>query len=210
MFKGIHKIRGIRLNVEKSTNTPIPGEEHNPTPPTDSNDNVGSSVRKSSATFESTSWDPSILSVPDKGPSEQTASNIRAPSFIEVEQEDKQCSLYESPYTGREQSSWSHQVITVQPTGQYDTRKPTHIDSTSKDREPIYIIVSNLAKSISTKDIVAHFQTARCGGGTVTEVIYLAKNNSRALIGISGIEPNCKFTCRDCYWTLPVLISIAE
>ena len=171
-------------------------ERHNPSPPTDSNDNVGSSVRKSSATFDSLSLDPSILNVPGEGPSVQMARNIRAPS---VQQEDKQSSLRESSLAGREQTGWSHCVVTKQPTGQSNTRKPTHIGSTSKDGNPSYIIVNGLTYSISTKDIVAHFQTARCGGGTVMEVIYLGQNKTSALVGISGIELNCEFYCRDWY-----------
>ena len=177
----------------------MPAQGHNPAPPTDSNDNVGRSVRKSSATMESISLDPSILSVPGKGPSVQTARNSRTSSVVGVQQEDKQSSLRESPHTGREQTGWPHRVITEQPKGQQDTRKPTHIGSTSKDRNPSYIIVSSLADSISAEDLVAHFQTAQCGGGTVTEVIYLEQSKARALVGISGIELNSKFTCRDCY-----------
>ena len=193
LFKGIHKIGGIRLNIEKSHNVPMPAEVHNPSPPINSNDNVGSSVRTSSATLESISLDPSILSMPGKGPSVQTARNITAPS---VQQEDKQSSLRESPHTGREQTGWSDRVIMEQPKGQPGTHKPTHIGSTSKDRNPSYIIVSCLVNSISTEDIVAYFQTARCGEGTVTEVINLGQ--SKALVGISGIELNCKLYCRDC------------
>ena len=187
----------------------MPAGGHNPTPPTDSNDNVDSSVPRSSATLKSTSLDPSILSVPGKGPSMQTARNIRAPSVVGVQEEDEQSSLRESPHAGRDQTGWCHRVITEQPTGQPDMHKPTHvhvhmcnpthIDSTSKDHHPSYIIVSGLSNSTSTKDIIAHFQTARCGGGTVTEVIYLGQSKSRALVGISGKQPKCKLTCRHCY-----------
>ena len=177
----------------------MPAQGHNPAPPTDSNDNVGRSVQKSSTTLESISLDPSILSVPGKGPSVQAARIIGASSVVGLQQEDKRSSLREITHAGMEQTGWSHHVIAEQPRGRPDTRKPTHIGSTSKDRNPNYIIVSSLANSISTEDIVAHFQTARCGGGTVTEVIYLEQSKARALVGISGIELNCEFTCRDCY-----------
>ena len=71
---------------------------------------------------------------------------------------------------------------------------PTTIGSNSKDDcISSYIMVSGLTDSISTEDIVAHFQTARCGGGTVTEVIYMEQDKARALVGITGIELNCKF-----------------
>ena len=51
-----------------------------------------------------------------------------------------------------------------------------------------HIIVSGLADSISVEDIVAYFQSAWCGGGTVTEVVYLNSKKSLALVGISGID----------------------
>ena len=72
--------------------------------------------------------------------------------------------------------------------------KLTQISSNTEERTTSYIIVSGLNDSISTDDIVAHFQTARCGGGTVTEVIHLEKNKARALVGISGIELNCELS----------------
>ena len=75
----------------------------------------------------------------------------------------------------------------VQPPARTDQQQPV------KDRNPSYIMVSGLTNSISTEDIVAHFQTARCGGGTVTEVIHLEQSKDRALVGISGIELNRKF-----------------
>ena len=56
-----------------------------------------------------------------------------------------------------------------------------------------YIKVTGLSEAISTEDIVAHFQTARCGGGTVTEVIHLEQSKASALVGISGIELNREF-----------------
>ena len=69
---------------------------------------------------------------------------------------------------------------------------PTNISSNSQDdRNPSYIMVSGLNDTIPTDDIVAHFQTARCGGGIVTEVIHLEQ--SKALFGISGIELDCEF-----------------
>ena len=73
-----------------------------------------------------------------------------------------------------------------------DARKLTHISSNSEEQTPSYITVSGLTDSISTEDLVAHFQTARCGGGTVTEVIHLEQSKARALVGITGIELNCE------------------
>ena len=73
-----------------------------------------------------------------------------------------------------------------------ETSKLAHISSNTEEQTTSYIIVSGLDDSISTEDIVAHFQTARCGGGTVTEVIHLEQNKARALVGISGIELNCE------------------
>ena len=51
-----------------------------------------------------------------------------------------------------------------------------------------YIKVSGLSKAIATEDIVAHFQTAECGGGTVTEVIVVGEHKSIRLVRIEGIS----------------------
>ena len=51
-----------------------------------------------------------------------------------------------------------------------------------------YIKVSGLSETISTEDIVEHFQNAECGGGTVTEVIILGKHKSVGLVRIEGIS----------------------
>jgi O-acetyl-ADP-ribose deacetylase (regulator of RNase III) len=64
----------------------------------------------------------------------------------------------------------------------------------SKTLSPSYITVSGLTDSISVEDIVAYFQSARCGGGTVTEVVYLNSKKSLALVGISGIDFDHKVT----------------
>ena len=78
-------------------------------------------------------------------------------------------------------------------TGRPSTQ-PANICSNSEDDcNPSYIIVSGLTDSISTEDLIAYFQTARCGGGTVTEVIYLEQSKASALVGISGIKLNCEF-----------------
>ena len=95
-------------------------------------------------------------------------------------------------------SSDTKQVDTTDTAVNSDTKRPSaqpaNIGSNSEDdRNPSYITVSGLTDTISTEDIVAHFQTARCGGGTVTEVIHLEQNKARAVVGISGIELNCEF-----------------
>ena len=78
-----------------------------------------------------------------------------------------------------------------------DQQTPPHISTIQqqpvKDQNPSYFIVSGITDSISTEDIVAHFQTAHCGGGTVTEVIHLEQNKANALVGITGIELDCEF-----------------
>ena len=204
LFKGGHKIRGIKLNVELSPNPPKPPQEQDPVllnytekkPPTiDDRDDVRSSNSAGTplATSKSTSKEPSTFSVSGRG------CSVGIASVVGGKQEHQQSSLRESPHTGRKQSHRPHRVIAEQPKGQPDMHKPTHIGSTSKDRNPNYITVSGLNDSISTDDIVAHFQTAQCGGGTVTEVIYLGQSRSKALVGISGIELDCKFTRKSCY-----------
>ena len=55
-----------------------------------------------------------------------------------------------------------------------------------------YIKVTGLSEAISTEDIVAHFQTARCGGGTVTEVIILGPHKSVGLVRIEQINLDCE------------------
>ena len=60
------------------------------------------------------------------------------------------------------------------------------------DVDACYITVSGLIGSVSVEDIVAYFQSARCGGGTVTEVVYMDQRKSVALVGISGLELTCE------------------
>ena len=55
-----------------------------------------------------------------------------------------------------------------------------------------YIKVTGLSEAIPTKDIVAHFQTAECGGGTVTEVIILGPHKSIGLVRIEQISLDCE------------------
>ena len=55
-----------------------------------------------------------------------------------------------------------------------------------------YITVSGLPSSITVEDIVAYFQSARCGGGTVTKVVYLDKEKSVIIVGFSDIALTCE------------------
>jgi hypothetical protein len=59
------------------------------------------------------------------------------------------------------------------------------------------IIVSGLPSSIAVEklvaeDIVAYFQSARCGGGRVTQVVYLDKEKSMIIVGFSDIALTCE------------------
>ena len=80
----------------------------------------------------------------------------------------------------------------------------------SKTLSPSYITVSGLTDSISVEDIVAYFQSARCGGGTVTEVVYVDQRKSVALVGINGLELNCELMHDDCtvvcHWNLVLFV----
>ena len=53
-----------------------------------------------------------------------------------------------------------------------------------------YIMVSGLTTSISVEDIVAYFQSARCGGGSVVKVVYQDHSKTQALVGIGKVELN--------------------
>ena len=50
-----------------------------------------------------------------------------------------------------------------------------------------YIKVLGIQPDFTIDDIVAYFQTARCGSGIVHEVIYLDSKKSAVLIGIEGL-----------------------
>jgi O-acetyl-ADP-ribose deacetylase (regulator of RNase III) len=60
----------------------------------------------------------------------------------------------------------------------------------SKTLSPSYITVSGLTDSISVEDIVAYFQSARCGGGSVVKVVYQDHSKTQALVGIGKVELN--------------------
>ena len=195
LFKGVHKIRGIKLKVELSPNPPnLPQEQdHVPVSYTetksstiDDRDNLRSS-NSAGTSLATSSKEPSTFRVAGRG------CSVGIASVVGGKQEHQQSSLRESFNKGKDQTGQSHHVITEQPRGRPDTRKPPHISSTSKDRNPRYIVVSGLNDSISTENVVAHFQTARCGGGTVTEVIHLEQNKASVLVGITGIELNREF-----------------
>ena len=51
-----------------------------------------------------------------------------------------------------------------------------------------YIKVTGLSETISTEDVVAHFQSAECGGGTVTEIIIVGSHKSIGIVRIEGIS----------------------
>ena len=55
-----------------------------------------------------------------------------------------------------------------------------------------YIIVSGLPSSISIEKLVAYFQSARCGGGRVTKVVYLDTKKSMIIVGFSDIALTCE------------------
>ena len=195
LFKGIHKIKGIKLEVELSPNPPKPPQEQDHVPVSytetksstiDDRDNLRSS-NSAGTSLATSSKEPSTFRVAGRG------CSVGIASVVGGKQEHQQSSLRESFNKGKDQTGQSHHVITEQPRGRPDTRKLPHISSTSKDRSPSYIIVSGLNDSISTENVVAHFQTARCGGGTVTEVIHLEQNKASVLVGITGIELNCEF-----------------
>ena len=48
--------------------------------------------------------------------------------------------------------------------------------------------VTGSSETTSTEDIVAHFQTAECRGGTVTEAIISGPDKSVGLVKIEGIR----------------------
>ena len=64
--------------------------------------------------------------------------------------------------------------------------------------ETSYIMVSGLTSSISVEDIVAYFQSARCGGGTVVMVVYQDHSKTQALVGIGKVERNSKLYTMSC------------
>ena len=51
-----------------------------------------------------------------------------------------------------------------------------------------YVKVLGIHPDFTTDDIIAYFQTARCGSGLVQEVIYLDAKQSAVLIGIEGLD----------------------
>ena len=51
-----------------------------------------------------------------------------------------------------------------------------------------YVKVLGIQPHFTTDDIIAYFQTARCGSGLVQEVIYLDARKSAVLIGLEGLD----------------------
>ena len=68
---------------------------------------------------------------------------------------------------------------------------PKYFDGSSQ-QETSYIAVTGLTQCMSVEDIVAYFQSARCGGGTVTKLAYVDQSKSVAFVGISGLKLNCE------------------
>ena len=170
LFKGAHKIGAARVKVEAASNSPTPNQRQN--------------------------------AVYSTGPQPGTT-----PSFVTEQQIPSSCVKDQlktpPPFSTNQLTPAPISTVQKSPPPVSTNQKVqlpagTH-QQMNKDHNPSYIIVSGLTDSISTEDIVAHFQTARCGGGTVMEVIYLGQSRSRALVGISGIELNCEFTRKSCY-----------
>ena len=57
-----------------------------------------------------------------------------------------------------------------------------------------YIKVLGIQPDFTIDDIVAYFQTARCGSGIVDKVIYLDAKKSAVLIGIEGLTDRGEYS----------------
>lgn len=53
-----------------------------------------------------------------------------------------------------------------------------------------WVEVVGLPPEHTEDDIVAHFQTSRCGSGVVRMLVYLGQDKMAAMVGIEGIDAN--------------------
>ena len=183
LFNGEHKIGKTRLRVEMASHEPTPDQRQNAAYKMGTAHGTTSSVRV--VTQQLPPPPPISLPRPDPSPivclgSKTGASNI----FVAAQSISKN--------SDRKQTNNTSTAVNSD-TGRPSTQLANIHSNSEDDCNPSYITVSGLTNSISTEDLVAYFQTARCGGGTVTEVIYLEQSKDRALVGISGTELNCEF-----------------
>ena len=208
IFKGVHKIGELRLQVQAASTPPTSEQRWNAVYSIASQSTPPSATRQQTALASfHTIMDQQKTTTPtciqqqigdptstDQKTSTLVTANQKTPPHVSTNQE--------TPPPVSTNQETSPPVTTKQeslpPLTTYcDQQTPPHISTIQqqpvKDRNPSYIIVSGLTDSISTEDIVAHFQTARCGGGTVKEVTYMEQNKGEALVGITGIELDCEF-----------------
>ena len=176
IFKGVHKIGKLRLHVQTASSPPTSEQRQNAVYSIGPQSTPPSTRQQTTMASSHTIKDQQKITTPTC-----IQQQIRDP--ISTDQK------IPPPVTTNQESP--------PPVTFCDQQTPPHIGTIQqqpvKDHYPSYIMVSGLTDSISTEDIVAHFQTARCGGGTVTEVTHMEQSKDRALVGISGIELNRKF-----------------
>ena len=177
IFKGVHKIGKLRLQVQAASSPPTSEQRQNAVYSTGPQSTPPPSTRQQTTLASS-------HTITDQ-------QKITTPTCIQQQIRDPISTDQKIPppvTTNRESPP---------PVTHCDQQTPPHISTIQqqpvKDHHLSYIMVSGLTDSISTEDIVAHFQTARCGGGTVTEVTHMGQSKDRAFVGISGIELNRKF-----------------
>ena len=198
IFKGLHKIGKLRLQVQAASTPPTFEQRRNAVY------SIGPQLTPPSATRQETAltsfhtiMDQQKIAPPtciqqqiwasistDQNTSTLVTANQKTPAPVSTNQE--------TPHLVSANQE-SLPPVTTYCEQQTPPRSNTIQQQPVKDRNPSYIIVSGLTDSISTEDIVAHFQTARCGGGTVTDVTYMEQSKAKALVGISGIELDCEF-----------------
>jgi uncharacterized membrane protein len=163
LFKGTHKIGKVKLTVKVSESLPTPEHHHSAAYKIDLW--MNSKAATVANTEDKVQSVPSVAIVPHKV--------LSLPS----DSAEKQAIL--SGINGEESSS---------PTLVDISQKYT-LSNTPKTN---YIVVSGLTSSISIEDIVAYFQSARCGGATVTEVAYVDQSETVCFVGLSGLELTCE------------------
>ena len=178
IFKGVHKIGKLRLQVQAASTPPTSEQRRNAVYSTGPQSTPPSETRQQTtlASFH-TIMDQQKITTPtciQQQIQDPTSTDQKTPPPVSTNQETP------PPLTTYCDQQTSPHISTIQ-------QQPV------KDHSPSYIMVGGLTDSISTEDIVAHFQTARCGGGTVTEVIHLEQDKARTLVGISGIELKGEF-----------------
>ena len=55
-----------------------------------------------------------------------------------------------------------------------------------------WVKVSGLDDRLTTEDLVAHFQSARCGSGRVLDVVYIGNYRTIALLEVAELDENGK------------------